>query len=117
MRWEEGHAKYVQARAVGYHESVMRRQDVLECIAQHAAELHRMGARSLSLFGSFARDEAGDGSDVDLLVDLDVHTFDRYMDLKLRLEDLLQRRVDLVPVECLREQIRDAVLGEAIRAA
>ncbi|MBL8722923.1 MAG: nucleotidyltransferase domain-containing protein [Planctomycetes bacterium] len=95
----------------------MRRQDVLECIAQHAAELHRMGARSLSLFGSFARDEAGDGSDVDLLVDLDVHTFDRYMDLKLRLEDLLQRRVDLVPVECLREQIRDAVLGEAIRAA
>ena len=76
-----------------------------------------MGARWLALFGSFARDEAGAASDVDLLVDLDQHTFDRYMDLKLRLEDLLGRRVDLVLVEKLKPRVRDKILREAIRAA
>jgi predicted nucleotidyltransferase len=69
------------------------------------------------LFGSFARGDAGPESDVDLLVDLDQHTFDRYMDLKLRLEDLLGRDVDLVPIEKLRRRIRDQIMREAIRAA
>ena len=39
------------------------------------------------------------------------------MDLELRLEDLLDRRVDLVPVERLEPRIRDRILREAIRAA
>lgn len=56
-------------------------------------------------------------SDVDLLVDLDEHTFDRYMDLKLYLEDLLGRRVDLVLIDGLRPRVREQILSEAIHAA
>ena len=96
---------------------MLNRQTILERIAANAPELHALGARSLALFGSFARDEARAESDVDLLVDLDEHTFDRYMDLKLRLEDLLGRPVDLVPVEHLKARVRDQILREAIRAA
>ena len=96
---------------------MMDRQAVLERLSANAGELHALGARSLSLFGSFARDEAGAESDVDLLVDLDKHTFDRYMDLKIRLEDLLGRHVDLVLVEKLKPRVRDQILREAIRAA
>lgn len=96
---------------------MLDRQTVLDQLAANAEELHALGARSLALFGSFARDEAGEQSDVDLLVDLDEHTFDRYMDLKLRLEDLLGRPVDLVLIDGLKPRVRDKILGEAIRAA
>lgn len=96
---------------------MLDRQTVLDRLAANAPELHALGARSLALFGSFARDEAGPDSDVDLLVDLDRHTFDRYMDLKLRLEDLLGRGVDLVLVGSLKPRVRDRILREAIRAA
>lgn len=96
---------------------MLDRQAVLDRLSASSQELHALGARSLSLFGSFARDEARDDSDVDLLVDLDQHTFDRYMDLKLRLEDLLGRRVDLVLVEKLKPRVREQILREAIRAA
>lgn len=93
------------------------RQTILDRIAAHAAELHLLGARSVALFGSFARGEAGEQSDVDLLVDLDEHTFDRYMDLKLRLEDLLGRSVDLVLIDGLKPRVKSKILSEAIRAA
>ena len=93
------------------------RQTILDRIAAHTAELHFLGARSVALFGSFARGEAGEQSDVDLLVDLDEHTFDRYMDLKLRLEDLLGRSVDLVLIDGLKPRVKSNILSEAIRAA
>lgn len=96
---------------------MLDRQSVLGLLSANAQELHALGAKWLALFGSFARDEARADSDVDLLVDLDLHTFDRYMDLKLRLEDLLARRVDLVLVESLKPRIKDRILREAIRAA
>lgn len=96
---------------------MLDRETVLGRLSAHSEELHSLGARWLGLFGSFARDQAREDSDVDLLVDLDQHTFDRFMDLKLRLEDLLGRRVDLVPVERLKARVRDRILREAIRAA
>jgi uncharacterized protein len=75
-----------------------------------------MGARSLSLFGSVARGQASDASDVDLLVDLDgPATFDGFMDLKLRLEELLGGRVDLVTRKAIRPRLRERIEGEAIR--
>jgi predicted nucleotidyltransferase len=95
----------------------MTRQDVLGQLVAHAGELQQMGVRWLGLFGSFARDEARPDSDVDLVVDLDRITFDRFMDLKLRLEDVLHRRVDLVLRDSLKPRIREQILRECIRAA
>ena len=50
----------------------MRRQEVIEKLKQHEAAIRAMGAQSLYLYGSCARDEAGPGSDVDLFIDQDV---------------------------------------------
>lgn len=77
-----------------------------------------MGVRSLSIFGSVARDQAGPGSDVDLLVEFDrpvgyFHVFD----VQDRLEAVLGCKVDLVTRGGLRPEIRDGVLAEAVRAA
>ncbi len=79
-----------------------------------------MGVRHLFLFGSLARGEATQASDVDILVDYEPGTklsFFRVCDLRYRLEELLGAPVDLVTVGGLRPEIRDEVMREAIRAA
>jgi predicted nucleotidyltransferase len=96
----------------------MRRADVVRVLAQHKVELDGFGIRSLSVFGSVARDEAHDASDLDLLVEYaEPVTFDRYFGLLLFLEDLFGVGVDLVIPETLRPRIRPAVLAEAVRVA
>jgi len=72
----------------------------------------RHGVRRIGLFGSCARGEATDDSDVDILVEFDRVTFDRYMDVKFLLEDELGCRVDLVTAGSLKPRLRDRVLRE-----
>jgi predicted nucleotidyltransferase len=96
------------------------RDRVLEILAAHGEEFRAMGVKHLFLFGSLARGEATDGSDVDVLVEYEPGTklsFFRVSRLRYRLEELLQARVDLVTTGGLRDEIRDAVMSEAIRAA
>lgn len=96
----------------------MERDEVLTILRQHWAILKSLGVRSLSIFGSIARDEARSDSDVDVLVDFEPPiTFDRYMDVKIYLEDHLGTRVDLVSWQSLKPQIRSIVEQEAIRVA
>ena len=71
--------------------------------------------KSLAVFGSVARGEAGPESDVDILVEFEGRaTFDRYMGLKFFLEDLLGRRADLVTRKALKPRLRPYVEREAI---
>jgi uncharacterized protein len=67
------------------------------------------------LFGSVARNEATQESDLDFIVDFEgVVTFDRYMDLKIFLEDLFGKKIDLAIEESLKPQIRQKIVEEAI---
>ncbi len=95
----------------------MKTDDILRLLREQRHELARLGALRLGLFGSFARGDGGPESDVDLLVELDQRTFDRYMDLKFYLEDLLGRRVDLVLADRIKPALRDRILSEVIDAA
>ena len=96
----------------------MDQEQIIERIRAHRARLAEFGVSSLSLFGSVARGDATEASDIDLLVRFDGRaTFDRYMDLKLFLEDLLGRRVDLVTEQALREEVRAQVEQELLRVA
>ena len=71
--------------------------------------------KSLAVFGTVARGEAGPDSAVDILVEFEGRaTFDRYMGLKFFLEDLLGRRVDLVTRKALKPRLRPYVEQEAI---
>lgn len=77
--------------------------------------LQSLGVLSLALFGSVARNEARADSDIDILVDLESPiTFDRYMDVKLYLEEQLGSRVDLVTWKALKPQIRENVERDII---
>jgi len=93
-------------------------KQVVKRIRANQARLTELGVASLSLFGSVARGDSTDDSDIDLLVRFDGRaSFDRYMDLKLFLEDLLGRRVDLVTEQALREEIRAHVEQDLLRVA
>jgi hypothetical protein len=93
------------------------RSEVLKTLEEHTATLRKLGARRLGLFGSVARNEAGPASDLDFVVELDQKTFDRYMDLKLFLEQLFGCRVDLVLVDSIKPRLRSAILRETVYAA
>jgi uncharacterized protein len=94
-------------------------EQVLHVLAEHRDEFRAMGVRELSVFGSFARGEASEASDVDVLVDFEPQvtvSFFRICELRHRLEDLLGLPVDVVTAGGLRPELRE-VLDEAIRAA
>lgn len=93
------------------------RDEVLATIELHAQELRRLGARSLALFGSVARGEGTESSDIDLLVELQPKTFDAYMDVKLFLEKVLGRKVDLVLADAVKPRLRSVILEEAVHAS
>jgi len=82
--------------------------------------LQQFAVRQLRLFGSTLRGEAGDASDIDLLVDYDpaarVGLF-AFVRLQRRLSELLGRRVDLATPDALHPALRDGILREAVRVA
>ena len=81
-----------------------------------AALCAEFGVAELAAFGSVLREDFDEESDVDLLVEFQtdqrVSLFD-LVRLQHRLEDLIGRRVDLVPKEGLKPLIREEVLSTA----
>lgn len=96
----------------------MIKNQILKQIKTHRVDLKRYHVKSMYLFGSVARNEDTEQSDIDILVDFDgPATFDLFMDLKFYLEDLFQRKVDLVTEAALREELREMITQELVRAA
>ncbi len=94
----------------------MNREEVLDILRTHKPTLaERFGVTELALFGSFARDQASERSDVDILVRYDgPATSKSYFGVQFYLEDLLGRRVDLVTHKALRQEFRPYVEREAV---
>jgi predicted nucleotidyltransferase len=85
-----------------------KREEILRLASRH-------GARNVRVFGSVARGEADERSDVDLLVDLEPGR--SLLDLGgflMDLRDLLRRNVDVVTERGLKARIRSRVLQEAV---
>jgi hypothetical protein len=92
------------------------KEQILSTLSANEAKIRSFGVRSLSLFGSSARGEDTPGSDLDFVVEFEKKTFDSYMDLKLFLEELFDRPVDLVLADSIKPRLRAAILREAIHA-
>ncbi len=94
----------------------MNRDDVLNALRAHKAILsERFGVAELALFGSFARDQAADKSDVDILVRFDGPATSRaYFGVQFYLEDLLGYSVDLVTDKALRAEMRPYIEREMV---
>jgi predicted nucleotidyltransferase len=97
----------------------MDKASVIETLRRHEPELRAAGIVHLRLFGSVARGEESDQSDVDLMADLDrsrrLTLFDMAR-LEDRLSDLLGTKVDLSPAGSMKERVRTRALREAVHA-
>ena len=94
----------------------MKRDDVLKLLRTHKATLaQRFGVTGLALFGSFARNQAADDSDVDILVQFDgPATSDAYFGVQFYIEDLMGHPVDLVTDKALRAVLRPYIEREMV---
>jgi predicted nucleotidyltransferase len=94
--------------------AVQTNRDVFSRLREHREAIRSLGVGRLGVFGSFTRNEQHDESDVDVLVEFekDKKNFDRFMELAFLLEDILQRRVELVTVESLSPHIGPRILAE-----
>jgi len=86
----------------------MRKEEILNSITTNEAKIKSFGVRSLSLFGSSVRGKETAASDLDFIVEFERKSFDSYMDLKLFLEELFNRPVDLVLADGIRPKLREA---------
>ena len=85
-----------------------------EIIKIHINDLkQRFGVNKVGVFGSHSRGEETDASDIDILVGfeqpVDIFTF---LELKMHLEIVLKRKVDLVTEKALKPIIKDRILSE-----
>jgi uncharacterized protein len=87
-------------------------ESILAFLHQHQSELRAMGVRKIGLFGSYARGEQRPDSDIDLLLSLDKWTWKGWNQVWNFLEDSFGLKIDLVPEEDLRPELRPYVLPE-----
>ncbi len=93
---------------------VRNKADLFSALARNQAQLRAYGVNRLGVFGSFARDEQTDESDVDLLVEFEPgkKSFDNFMSLALFLEETIGRKVELLTPESLSPYIGPHILRE-----
>jgi hypothetical protein len=100
------------------NQGLAERERVLRILRQQEAVLRARGVRRLRLFGSLARGDAGPGSDVDLLAEIEPGSGFSLLDLvglQHELGDLTGRKVEIgTAVERMRPRVRARVEADAV---
>jgi len=94
----------------------MNRDEILRKLEENRETIRGFGVRRLGIFGSYARGEQTESSDMDFLVEFEKATFDNYFDLKFYLEELFGRPVDLGTADTIKPRIRSTILEETVYA-
>ncbi len=94
--------------------AVVNRENILTLVEKNKEKIKSLGVKRLGLFGSFIRGEQRADSDVDVIVEFRARqkTFDNFIQLSFLLEDLFQRRVELVTPESLSPYMAPHILGQ-----
>ena len=95
----------------------MNRDDAITRLKQHEADLRKLGVEGLYLFGSTARDEAGEASDVDLFFDYQRGKLGLFelMDVKEYAGRILGRKTDIMTRDSLHKMLRPQIEASAVR--
>jgi len=93
---------------------MMDRETILHFLKSHKAQLQESyGVEEIGLFGSYARGEATEQSDIDLVVDMP-SSFTAFFGLQEYLERMLGKRIDLGMKQKLRAYIHEKIKDEII---
>ncbi len=95
---------------------MMQRNEAISLLERHEADLKRFGIEHLYLFGSTARDEAKEDSDVDLFFDYEKGNFGLFelMDVKEYASQILRCKADIMTRDSLHKTLRQGIEAAAI---
>jgi len=95
---------------------LMKRDEAISRLKQHEADLKRLGVEHLYMFGSTARGEAKDDSDVDLFFDHEKGKLGLYelMDVKERAASILGHKTDIMTRNSLHPRLRARIEKSAV---
>lgn len=94
--------------------TVQNKQDLLSLTRANSQHIKSLGVRRLGIFGSFAKDLQNADSDVDLLIEFETgeKKFDNFIALAFLLENIFNRRVEMVTPESLSPYLKPHILRE-----
>src|SRR5207253_543680 len=95
----------------------MKRDEAISRLQQHEADLKRLGVERLYMFGSTARGEAKDDSDVDLFFDYEKGKLGLFelMDVKAFVSNILGRTTDIMTRDSMHKTLRQSIEATALR--
>jgi uncharacterized protein len=95
----------------------LSKETIIKRLSESSTEIkERFDVKQIGIFGSYAENNVGVMSDLDILVEFNKNTFDNYMDLKTFLEGLFDCDVDLVIKENLKPRLKTKILEKVIYA-
>lgn len=97
--------------------NILTKEEILHFLREKKDFLKRKFAvDEIMLFGSYARDEATSGSDIDILIESTRKNFHNYADLRIFLEDNFHRKVDVIYIDSVNPFILEEIREEIIYA-
>ena len=93
----------------------LNKEEIFKLLKQHKKKLKNHYVRKIGLFGSVLKGDNTNESDIDLIVEFEEgkKNYDNFIELAFFLENLLQRKVDLLTIEALNPYMKPKILKEA----
>lgn len=87
-------------------------QKIEVILIKNINNIKNYGVLRLGIFGSYSKGHPTEDSDIDILITFEpnMKTFDNYIDLKFYLEELLNKKIDLVIEENIKEELKEEIL-------
>ena len=99
---------------------MIRRDEIIAYLQENKQIFHDLyGIQKIGLFGSFAREEQTDNSDLDILIEMDSTTeniFDKRMQLQELLMKRFSRKVDICHAQAIKPVFRNLIMKDTIYA-
>ena len=89
---------------------------IVNTIKKYRNNFIEYGISKIGLFGSYINDSNNEESDIDILIKFEEgkKNFDNYISIKFLLEDIFNKKVDLVDEDCIREELKYSILGSVM---
>ena len=91
---------------------ILSKNEIEQTLLEHQDTLRGYSVKWLGLFGSYVKGAAHEDSDIDLLVEFKKLSFDNYMGLRIFLEDLFEKKIDLVISNSVKPRLKPIIENE-----